>query len=157
MRQAAQELVAPTFDDDRLCDHRAELGHTLPEPGGDPSAVERQVRAARTPAHDATAWRAGSNSGRTCPSSAARSKLGTVTPTSRTPFGVGRTDQTSAKLASRSAACAATGAGWVRLRRQRLGSVDKVLPKPGQRALGHGREVREHGPGDPRIMTRLRF
>src|SRR3954470_8579127 len=45
MGETAQKLVAAVMVDDRLGHHRAEPGHSLPEPGRNPAAVERQIGA----------------------------------------------------------------------------------------------------------------
>ncbi|GGK25787.1 hypothetical protein GCM10011322_10380 [Salinarimonas ramus] len=52
MREAAQELVAAVFEDDRLRHHGAERGHALPEPAGDAAAVEREIGAAGAFRHE---------------------------------------------------------------------------------------------------------
>jgi hypothetical protein len=43
MRQAAEQLVAAVFEDDRLRDHGAEPRHPLAEPARNAAAMERQV------------------------------------------------------------------------------------------------------------------
>jgi hypothetical protein len=51
VREAAQQLLAPMVMDDRFADHSAEASHSVGEPSWDLTAMQRQVRTARSLSH----------------------------------------------------------------------------------------------------------
>ena len=54
VRQAAQQLAAPIMVDDRLADHRAELGHAIGQPSRDVAAMQWQIGTAGFASHQRT-------------------------------------------------------------------------------------------------------